>query len=381
MITKTIINATIYTGKQVLENAYVRFDKTVREVGSMQDFIALDKEEVVDAEGKKLIPGFIDVHSHGGYGFDAMDADADHLKKQVRNMLREGITTYFPTTMTQSHENIENALRVIGEVAEEEPVIGGIHLEGPFVSPVFKGAQPEEFIQAPDLELFKKWFDISKGQIKLVTYAPEHETSSAFENLCLELGVVPSVGHSNDVREHLKTSKASHATHLYNACHRMTHREPGVPGHVLLEDGINAELIVDGIHVHPDMCKLAYQMKGPEHISIITDSMRAKGMPEGKSELGGQTVIVKDKQARLEDGTLAGSVLTYDDAFRNMIKFTNCPIEHAVLMSSVNQATEFQLTTKGGIAAGKDADFNLLDEDLNIVSTYSFGQLFNREDV
>ncbi|MBA5844459.1 N-acetylglucosamine-6-phosphate deacetylase, partial [Escherichia coli] len=109
--------------------------------------------------------------------------------------------------------------------------------------------------------------------------------------------------------------------------------EPGVPGHVLLERGINAELIVDGIHVHPDMVKLAYQMKGPEHLCIITDSMRAKGMPEGKSELGGQTVIVKDKQARLEDGTLAGSVLTYDDGFRNMIKFTGCSVEEAVLMS------------------------------------------------
>lgn len=103
--------------------------------------------------------------------------------------------------------------------------------------------------------------------------------------MCFELGVVPSIGHSNDVREHLKTSKATHATHLYNACHRMTHREPGVPGHVLLERGINAELIVDGIHVHPDMVKLAYQMKGPEHLCIITDSMRAKGMPEGNLNL------------------------------------------------------------------------------------------------
>lgn len=381
MSTKVIINATIYTGKQVLENAYIRFDKTIHEVGNMQNYEKMGQEVTIDAKGKKLIPGFIDVHSHGGYGFDAMDANPENLKKQVRGMLNEGITTYFPTTMTQSHENIENALRVIAEVAEDEPIIGGIHLEGPFVSPVFKGAQPEEYIEAPNLDLFKKWFDISKGKIKLVTYAPEHETSPAFENLCYELGVVPSIGHSNDVREHLKTSKATHATHLYNACHRMTHREPGVPGHVLLEKGISAELIVDGIHVHPDMCKLAYLLKGPEHISIITDSMRAKGMPEGKSELGGQTVIVKDKQARLEDGTLAGSVLTYDDAFRNMIKFTNCPIEHAVLMSSVNQAAEFGLDSKGSIEAGKDADFNLLDDNLEIVSTYFYGQLFNREEV
>ncbi|HAK1139837.1 TPA: N-acetylglucosamine-6-phosphate deacetylase, partial [Listeria monocytogenes] len=360
--------------KGVLENAFVRFDKQILEVGSMADFQADKAEEVIDAKGQKLVPGFIDVHSHGGYSFDAMDADPEALRKQVNGMLNEGITTYFPTTMTQSHENIEKALKVINEVAQTEPVIGGIHLEGPFVSKVFKGAQPEEYIQAPDLELFKKWYDISGGLIKLVTYAPEHDTSADFENLCFELGVVPSIGHSNDVREHLKTSKATHATHLYNACHRMTHREPGVPGHVLLERGINAELIVDGIHVHPDMVKLAYQMKGPEHLCIITDSMRAKGMPEGKSELGGQTVIVKDKQARLEDGTLAGSVLTYDDGFRNMIKFTGCSVEEAVLMSSGNQAREFNLTQKGAIEAGKDADFNLLDEDLHITATYSFGK-------
>ncbi|HAK1569801.1 TPA: N-acetylglucosamine-6-phosphate deacetylase [Listeria monocytogenes] len=374
MTNKVITNATIYTGKGVLENAFVRFDKQILEVGSMADFQADKAEEVIDAKGQKLVPGFIDVHSHGGYSFDAMDADPEALRKQVNGMLNEGITTYFPTTMTQSQENIEKALKVINEVAQTEPVIGGIHLEGPFVSKVFKGAQPEEYIQAPDLELFKKWFDISGGLIKLVTYAPEHDTSADFENLCFELGVVPSIGHSNDVREHLKTSKATHATHLYNACHRMTHREPGVPGHVLLERGINAELIVDGIHVHPDMVKLAYQMKGPEHLCIITDSMRAKGMPEGKSELGGQTVIVKDKQARLEDGTLAGSVLTYDDGFRNMIKFTGCSVEEAVLMSSGNQAREFNLTQKGAIQAGKDADFNLLDEDLHITATYSFGK-------
>ncbi|MBC1520360.1 N-acetylglucosamine-6-phosphate deacetylase [Listeria aquatica] len=376
MAIKVITNATIYTGKLVLENAYIRFDKEILEVGQMVNFKAEKSEEVIDAKGQTIVPGFIDVHSHGGYGHDAMDADPEGLKKQVRGMLREGITTYFPTTMTQSKENIEKALRVINEVAKEEPLIGGIHLEGPFVSTVFKGAQPEEYIMAPDLELFKKWFEISGGLIKLVTYAPEHETSPAFENLCYELGVVPSIGHSNDVREHLKTSKATHATHLYNACHRMTHREPGVPGHVLLEDGIEAELIVDGIHVNRDMVKLAYKMKGAHGISLITDSMRAKGMPEGKSELGGQTVIVKDKQARLEDGTLAGSVLTYDDAFRNMIEFTGCTLEEAVLMSSVNQATEFGLTSKGSLEAGKDADFNILDQDLQITATYSYGQKY-----
>ncbi|MBC2165369.1 N-acetylglucosamine-6-phosphate deacetylase [Listeria booriae] len=379
MTSKVIKNAVIYTGDSVIENGFVRFDKAVTEVGAMSDYQESANEEVLDAKGQKLVPGFIDVHSHGGYSFDAMDADPEKLKKQVRSMLAEGITTIFPTTMTQSSENIEKALRVIDEVAKDEPLIGGIHLEGPFVSPVFKGAQPEQYITAPDLELFKTWFDASGGRIKLVTYAPEHSTSPAFEDLCLELGVVPSVGHSNAVRAELIHSKASHATHMYNACRPLHHREPGVVGHVMLEPSIHAELIVDGIHVHPDMIKLAYNVKGPKRINIITDAMRAKGMPDGDYELGGQKVYVKDRQARLEDGTLAGSVLCYDDAFRNMIKFSGCSLEDAVLMSSVNQAEEFKLTTKGGIAVGKDADFNLLDDALEIQATYSFGTKHSKQ--
>lgn len=379
MTSKVIKNAVVYTGDSVIEEGFVRFDKTVREVGPMTSYQEVAGEEVVDAKGQKLVPGFIDVHSHGGFGFDAMDADPVNLKKQVQGMLNEGITTYFPTTMTQSSENIENALKVIDEVAKDEPLIGGIHLEGPFVSPVFKGAQPEEYITAPDLELFKKWFKASGERIKLVTYAPEHSTSPAFEDLCIELGVVPSVGHSNAVRAELIHSKASHATHMYNACRPLHHREPGVVGHVMLEPSIHAELIVDGIHVHPDMIKLAYNVKGPKRINIITDAMRAKGMPDGDYELGGQKVFVKDRQARLEDGTLAGSVLTYDDAFRNMVKFTGCSIEDAVLMSSVNQAEEFKLDSKGGIAVGKDADFNLLNDALEIQATYSFGKKHSKQ--
>ncbi|AQY50685.1 N-acetylglucosamine-6-phosphate deacetylase [Listeria weihenstephanensis FSL R9-0317] len=374
MTSKVIKNAVIYTGESVIAEGFVRFDKEVTEVGPMTSYQEQANEEVIDAKGQKLVPGFIDVHTHGGYSFDVMDADPEKLKKQMHKMIGEGLTTIFPTTMTQSNENIEKALRVIDEVAKEVPVIGGIHLEGPFVSPVFKGAQPEEYITEPDLELFKKWYKASGERIKLVTYAPEHSTSPAFEDLCIELGVVPSVGHSNACRAQLIHSKASHATHMYNACRPLHHREPGVVGHVMLEKNIQAELIVDGIHVHPDMIKLAYNVKGSEHINIITDSMRAKGMPDGDYELGGQKVYVKDRQARLEDGTLAGSVLKYDDAFRNMIKFAGCTMEEAVLMSSVNQAKEFKLDKKGGIAVGKDADFNLLNDALEIQATYSFGE-------
>ena len=202
-----------------------------------------------------------------------------------------------------------------------------------------------------------------------MTYAPEHSTSPAFEKYLLEHGIVPSVGHSNATREQMKHSKASHVTHLYNAQREFKHREPGVTGHALLEDNIYCELIADGFHVCPDMIKLAYELKGPDKIELVTDSMRAKGMPEGVSELGGQKVIVKDKQARLETGNLAGSVLRYEDAFKNIIRFTGCSIADAVKMTSGNQAKEFGLVKKGKLAPGMDADLNILDQDLKLVST------------
>lgn len=378
-MSKVLKHAVIYTGEETLKDAYLRFDETIIDLGKMSDYQALPTDtEVIDVAGKTIIPGFIDVHSHGGYDFDAMDGDAEALGKMVNEMIYEGVTTYFPTTMTQSHENIAKAMQAIREAAAKNPVIQGIHLEGPFVSPVFKGAQPEEYIEAPDLEVFDQWNKLSGNLIKLVTYAPEHSTSPAFEKYLLEHGIVPSVGHSNATREQMKHSKASHVTHLYNAQREFKHREPGVTGHALLEDNIYCELIADGFHVCPDMIKLAYELKGPDKIELVTDSMRAKGMPEGVSELGGQKVIVKDKQARLETGNLAGSVLRYEDAFKNIIRFTGCSIADAVKMTSGNQAKEFGLVKKGKLAPGMDADLNILDQDLKLVSTYSLGRKFKK---
>lgn len=375
MSTKVLKHATIYTGEEKIEDGFVRFDKEVLAVGEMKDFIDEPHEEIIDAHGKIIVPGFIDIHSHGGYGWDAMDGNADEIDAMVKDMQKEGITSYFATTMTQSHENIAKAMVAIKEAAERNPVIQGIHLEGPFVSKVFKGAQPEKYIEVPDVEVFDEWNKLSGNRIRLVTYAPENSDASAFEEYCVEHNIVPSIGHSNATRAQLMDSKASHITHLYNAQRGLHHREPGVTGHAFLEENIYTEMIVDGYHIHPDMVKLAFMLKGPERIELITDSMRAKGMPEGESELGGQKVIVKDKQARLETGNLAGSVLEYQDAFRNMMAFTGCSIADVVKMTSVNQAREFGLTKKGAIEVGKDADMVIFDQELQLENTISLGKL------
>ena len=285
--------------------------------------------------------------------------------------------------MTQSVDNISKAMTAVNEAAEQEPAIVGVHLEGPFINPHFKGAQPEKYIIAPSKELVQKWHELSGNRVRLITYAPEQaENVAEFEDYLADNHIVGSIGHSNATRDFLqKQSKASHITHLYNAQRPMAHREPGVTGHAMLEDNIRTELIVDGFHVYPDMVNVAYKLKAAHRIDLITDSMRAKGLGDGESELGGQKVWVKDKQARLEDGTLAGSVLEFDDAFRNIMAFTGATIHEAIQMASVNQAVEFGLDTKGTLAVGKDADLNVFNADLTkLQTTYSMGRRFSKQD-
>lgn len=376
---KAILNATIYTGKSVISSGYLRFDTQILEVGEMADYQAVPTDEELDVNGKTVVPGFIDVHSHGGYGVDSMDADPEALQEMTRQMLSEGITSYFPTTMTQSDEQIEQALIAIGEAKKTDSMIQGIHLEGPFVSPAYKGAQPEQFMRQADAQTMKHWHQMSGNNIRLVTYAPELGDVSAFEAYCVDNGIRLSVGHSGATYQQLLSSKASHVTHLFNGQLGLHHREIGVAGFGLLEDDVYVEMIVDGYHISPDMVKLAYKTKGADYILLITDSMRAKGQPEGESELGGQKVFVKDKQARLENGALAGSVLTFIDAFKNMLAFTGCTMEEAVKMSAVNQARELGLTHKGELQVGMDADMVILDEQLNVNQTVLGGAIHSFE--
>ncbi|WP_242361468.1 N-acetylglucosamine-6-phosphate deacetylase [Limosilactobacillus antri] len=374
---QTVIkNADIYVGNGVIHNGYLRFAKKVIAVGPMAEYAPQEADEqVVDGSEKIVVPGFIDVHTHGGYGIDTMDADPAKVNEMIcQEAKNEGITSIFPTTVTQSVANISQAMKVLKVVNQENPVMQGIHLEGPFISAEYKGAQPEPYIINPDAKQLKEWNELSGGLIKVITYAPEQAGAADVESYCQEHEIVLSVGHSSAKQAQLEQSKATHITHLYNAQRPMHHREPGVTGEALLEKKFYTEIIADGYHVAPDMVDLAYRLKGPDKIELITDSLRAKGMPEGISELGGQKVIVKDHQARLENGHLAGSVLKYALAFKNIISFTGCSISDAVKMTSYNQAQEFKLESKGGLTVGKDADLNVLDQALNLEATYSYGQ-------
>lgn len=370
---QVVINAVIYTGHEVLQGGFIRYTDKIEALGLMSQYVPQANEIIRDAKGSIVIPGMIDVHVHGGYDIDAMDANSDALVTLGKKMLQEGVTTFFPTTMTQSSEAIEAALRAAKEAKEKGAHFEYIHLEGPYVSKKRAGAQPIEHIVPADIEQFKKWQEMSGDLIKLVTYAPEGEGAAQFEAYLAETGVVGTMGHTDATDEQLQGRNITHATHLYNQMRGLHHREPGVVGHVLLNSDVMVEVITDGVHIHPDMVKMAYKLKGAKKVSVITDAMRAKGLAEGLYELGGQPVHVKNGSARLEDGTLAGSILTMDEAFRNVIAFTGCSIEEAVLMTSVNQAEEFGLVNKGALEVGKDADFVMMSEDLHVNDTVRLG--------
>ncbi len=335
---------------------------------------------IIDGTGKYLLPGFIDMHIHGSVRCDAMDASDEGLHTMAASLLREGTTSFLATTMTQSPENIEAALAVLGdfEPTLQEAEMVGVHLEGPFVSKKRAGAQPLEHITPPDMALFRKWQQLSGHRIKEITIAPEEPGGMEAVKALHADGVVVSIGHSDatfdEVVEAVELG-VSQGTHLYNQMRPFHHREPGVIGATWLLPEIKAELIADFIHSHPQAVLMAYKMKTAAGIILITDAMRAKGMPYGDYDLGGQLVHVTETGAHLPNGSLAGSVLTMDQAVRNMHQATNCSLEELVQMSSFNAAQQLQMTNKGRLVEQADADAVLLDERLTLVQTVKAGNI------
>lgn len=335
---------------------------------------------IIDGTGKYLLPGFIDMHIHGSVRCDAMDASDEGLHTMAASLLREGTTSFLATTMTQSPENIEAALAVLGdfEPTLQEAEMVGVHLEGPFVSKKRAGAQPLEHITPPDMALFRKWQQLSGHRIKEITIAPEEPGGMEAVKALHADGVVVSIGHSDATFEEVVEAVelgVSQGTHLYNQMRPFHHREPGVIGATWLLPEIKAELIADFIHSHPKAVLMAYKMKTAAGIILITDAMRAKGMPYGDYDLGGQLVHVTETGVHLPNGSLAGSVLTMDQAVRNMHQATNCSLEELVQMSSFNAAQQLQMTNKGRIVEQADADAVLLDEGLTLVQTVKAGNI------
>lgn len=314
--------------------------------GEIKDVDSYD--EIIDAEGKYLSPGFIDLHNHGNFGHDAMEASYEALESMADFHIKNGITAYLATTMTEHPEKIRAAVKNIGEYIESgsndskvKSQVLGIYLEGPYFSMEKKGAQPPEYIKDPDLDEIKELIELSKNNIKVVAIAPELKGAKESIKYLKNEGITISAGHTNATFEEAKTGidlGITQGTHLYNGMRSYSHREPGVVGAVLTDERVACEMICDGIHLHTGAMDLAVKMKGKEGIILISDAMMATGLQDGKYVLGGQDVYVKEGAARLEDGTLAGSTLTLNKAVYNMVHMVNVPLNDAVRMASLNPA-------------------------------------------
>lgn len=334
-------------------------------------------------EDQIIIPGFIDQHIHGAAGSDAMDGTIEDLSKIACSLAKEGTTAFLATTMTQSPENIDKALSAVKEYIESKPENGaeilGVHLEGPFISKDYIGAQPLEYVAAPCVEVFKHYEEVSGNNIKLVSMAVEVEGAEDLVSYLASKGIVASIGHSNakyaDVEKAIKAG-ASNVTHTYNAQKPIHHREVGTVGSAMLFDELTCEAICDGIHLSAPAIKLLWKNKPADKFVLVTDAMRAKHMPDGVSELGGQVVIVKNGEARLENGTLAGSVLRMNNAVKNVMRFLETDLETTVKYASANPAKNLGVyDLMGSIKEGKLANLVVVDKDVNVYQTIRCGKV------
>ncbi|MEK4562534.1 N-acetylglucosamine-6-phosphate deacetylase [Staphylococcus sp. FSL K6-3157] len=376
-----IENGRIYTEEEIIERGYiiVKNDK-------ITDVVKGDYEGALttyDAQGQHVLPGFIDIHMHGGYGEDAMDASYDGLKHLAESLLSEGTTSFLATTMTQSDENITKALENIIEYQKQQNVlkaadIVGIHLEGPFISEHKVGAQNPAYVQRPSIEKVQQFQKTANNQIKVITFAPEvegaHETLEALHDQ-IRFSIGHTVATFDETNEAVARG-AKHVTHLYNAGTPFEHREPGVFGAAWTNDSLSTELIVDGIHSHPTAIQIAYKQKGNTRFFLITDAMRAKGMPDGEYDLGGQNVIVKGSEARLASGALAGSILKMNEGLKNLIQYTGDSLDNLWRVTSLNQAIALNIESqKGSLKVGKDADIVIVDDEITVQTTIKAGEI------
>lgn len=371
---KAIINGKILTENNVIEDKILIFDdKIIGFCDKVEENI-----EIIDAKGLFVSPGLIDIHIHGSCNCDVMDKSVTSIKTIGNAIKKNGVTSFLPTTMTMSKEDIYDALDTIREsmnIKYDGAQILGVHLEGPFINSRYKGAQSDKFIQLPNLPFVENYVDI----IKIISYAPEVDENFNFtKEIKDKTNITLSIAHTNATYEEAKLAikyGASNITHLFNAMTPLNHREMGVVGAALTTD-VFCEIICDNIHVNPELFQFVLNNKGKNKVILITDCMRAGCMPNGKYDLGGQDVFVKDSAVRLATGNLAGSILNLNKAVYNFMKSTDLSINEAVNLASLNPAKSINMDkTKGSLEINKDADIALFDEEMNCYMSILQGEI------
>lgn len=334
--------------------------------------------EVIDGEGCFAIPGLVDIHFHGCVGDDFCDASLEAIAHMAEYEASIGVTSICPATMTLPEEELHQIMKTAGAYQGQTGAkLVGINMEGPFISPKKKGAQAADHIRRCDVELFRKLQEESGGLIKLVDIAPENEGAMEFIDVVKD-EVVVSIAHTMadyDTASEAFARGASHVTHLYNAMPPLSHRDPGVIGAARDAEECHAELICDGVHIHPSVVRATFEMFGPERMILISDSMRATGLTDGQYTLGGQDVFVKGPKATLADGTIAGSATNLMGCLKVAVQEMGIPLEDAIACATMNPAKEIGIYDRcGSIAPGKAADLVLLDQDLNVKAVYVDGK-------
>ena len=352
-----IVNAVVFDGREFQKGLHLRLEGGV--IVETGEFLSPGEgEEVLDLGGDFLVPGFVDVHIHAFRGHDTMDGE-EAVRAMSRDLAELGVAAFCPTTMSASPEETKNALRGIRQIMERPEENGarilGAHMEAPFLREERAGAQRKEFFRDPSWEDFLWMTDGHPEIVSLITLAPERAGSEGFIRKAAAAGIHVSIGHTSADAETVHAAAdwgADHVTHTFNAQTPVHHRKPGVPGAAMTDDRLYCEMICDGVHLHRDIVRLIARCKGPERAVAITDAMEAAGMPDGEYALGGQKVTVQAGQARLADGTLAGSVLTMPKALENLIHIFGIAPEAACAMCTAAPAASVHETAAGRIIPG-----------------------------
>ena len=337
-------------------------------------------EPALDAAGCYVVPGYVDIHIHGAMGADFSDGDPEGVRTMARFLLTQGVTSFLGTSMALSEARLTEvyaaAKHLFGQSLPDGATLRGINMEGPFFSQEKRGAQNPEFIIPPNFEMFIRLNQASGGNIRTVAVAPETEGGLDFVERASKVCSV-SIAHTSagyDIAHQAFDRGANHVTHVFNGMTPFHHRDPGIVGAAVDSDAY-VELICDGIHVHPAMVRSVFRLFGEDRMCLISDAMRACGMPEGKYDLGGQMVTVANNAATIDNGSLAGSVCVLSQCVRNAVKF-GIPLESALKAATINPARSVGLDSEvGSVTVGKRADLLVLDKDLALRQVILGGQV------
>jgi len=376
-----ITNVRIATESAILERGSVLIEDghivSVAE-GRPDSFHGADGTELTDGNGLLLIPGMIDVHIHGASGYDMMDGTKRSVEAVSSACAAAGCTSFLATSVSSSIEDLLSMIGKVKEVAGHEPGarIVGIHAEGPYLNVKRKGMQNEAFLRHPDMAEMERIIGHADGLMKMVTVAPELPGGMEMVEELHRRGIVVALAHSDATYDEASEAfrrGASHVTHCFNGMRPIHHRDPGLVAAAFEQPHVSLQAIVDNVHLHPAVVRLMHRVKGPEGVVLITDALQAMGLGDGTYTFGGHEVTVAGGVATLQDGTLASSTVTMNEALRNTVQL-GIPLHDAVAMASRTPAVILGLTRKGIIAPGADADLSLLDEQFGVVWTMVGGR-------